>query len=61
MGLDYETAQIKVRDANLNLRLLVNRHDVSPEPGMIVTQTLHSDFSSQKLALLVKERLNCDA
>ena len=39
IGLDYKTAQIKVRDANLNIRFLANRRDLSLEPGIIVTQT----------------------
>jgi len=39
IGLDYKTAQIKVRDANLNIRFLANRRDLPLEPGIIVTQT----------------------
>jgi beta-lactam-binding protein with PASTA domain len=39
IGLDYKTAQIKVRDADLNIRVLANRHDLPLEPGIIVTQT----------------------
>jgi beta-lactam-binding protein with PASTA domain len=39
IGLDYKTAQIKVRDANLNIRVLANRHDLFLEPGIIVTQS----------------------
>jgi beta-lactam-binding protein with PASTA domain len=37
--LNYKTAQIKLRDANLNIRVLANRHDLQLEPGIIVTQT----------------------
>ena len=33
------TAQIKLRDANLNTRVLANRFDLQVEPGIIVTQT----------------------
>ena len=39
IGLDYKTGQMKVRDANLNIRVLANRRDLSLEPGIIVTQT----------------------
>ena len=39
VGLNYETAQIKLRDANLKIRVLANRRDLPLEPGIIVTQT----------------------
>src|SRR5829696_3192141 len=39
IGLNYETAQTKLRDANLNIRVLANRHDLPLEPGLIATQT----------------------
>jgi beta-lactam-binding protein with PASTA domain len=39
VGLNYKTAQIKLRDANLNIRVLANRHDLPLEPGLIATQT----------------------
>lgn len=39
VGLNYETAQIKLRDANLNMRVLAKRHDLEFEPGMIIAQT----------------------
>ena len=39
IGLDYKTAQIKVRDANLNIRVLAHRHDLQLEPGTIIAQT----------------------
>ena len=39
IGLDYKTAQIKVRDANLNIRVLANRHDLQLETGTIIAQT----------------------
>jgi beta-lactam-binding protein with PASTA domain len=39
IGLDYKTAQIKVRDANLNIRVLAVRHDLPLEPGTIIAQT----------------------
>ena len=39
IGLDYKTAQIKVRDANLNIRVLAIRHDLPLEPGTIIAQT----------------------
>ena len=38
IGLDYKTAQIKVRDANLNIRVLANRYDLQLEPGTIIAQ-----------------------
>jgi beta-lactam-binding protein with PASTA domain len=38
-GLNYKTAQIKLRDANLNIRVLATRHDLLLEPGLIVDQT----------------------
>src|SRR5215510_11024291 len=39
VGLDYKTAQIKLHDANLNIRLLARRHDLPVEPGTIIAQT----------------------
>src|SRR5215207_3184728 len=39
VGLNYETAQIKLRDANLNIRFLANRYDLRLEPGIIIAQT----------------------
>jgi beta-lactam-binding protein with PASTA domain len=39
IGLDYKTGQMRVRDANLNIRVLANLHDLQLEPGTIVTQT----------------------
>lgn len=39
VGLDYEKAQTKLRDASLNIRVLANRHDLPLEPGLIATQT----------------------
>jgi beta-lactam-binding protein with PASTA domain len=37
--LDYETAQIKLRDAKLNIRVLANRHGLAVEPGLVIHQT----------------------
>lgn len=39
IGLDYKTAQIKVRDANLNIRVLAHRRELPLEPGTIIDQT----------------------
>jgi len=39
VGLNYETAQTKLRDANLNIRVLANRRDLPLEPGLIIDQT----------------------
>ena len=39
VGLNYKTAAIKLRDANLNMRVLAKRHGLQFEPGMIITQT----------------------
>jgi hypothetical protein len=39
VGLNYETAQTKVRDSNLNIRVLAHRYDVSNEPCTIIFQT----------------------
>jgi beta-lactam-binding protein with PASTA domain len=39
VGLNYNTAQIKLRDANLNIHVLANRHDLPLEPGLIIDQT----------------------
>jgi hypothetical protein len=35
IGLDYKTEQVKVRDANLNIRILANRYERQLEPGTI--------------------------
>ena len=39
IGLDYKTAQIKARDANLSIRILAERRDLPLEPGTIIAQT----------------------
>lgn len=39
VGLNYKTAQIKLHDANLNIRILAERHDLPFEPGIIIAQT----------------------
>ena len=39
VGLNYETAQIKLRDANLNIRVLANRHYPPLEPGVVIDQS----------------------
>jgi hypothetical protein len=39
VGLNYKTAEIKLRDANLSIRVLANRRDLALEPGLIVIQT----------------------
>lgn len=39
VGLNYKTAQIRLRDANLNMRVLAKRYDLQFEPGMIIAQT----------------------
>ena len=39
VGLNYATAEIKLRGANLNIRVLATRHDPSFEPGIIIAQT----------------------
>jgi beta-lactam-binding protein with PASTA domain len=39
IGLDYKMAQIKVRDANLNIRVLAHRRELPLEPGTIIDQT----------------------
>ena len=42
IGLNYKAAQIKVRDANLNIRVLATRRDLQLEPGIIIAQTPQS-------------------
>lgn len=39
VGLNFERAQIKLRDANLKIRVLANRRDLPLEPGTIIAQT----------------------
>ena len=39
ISLDYKTAQIKLRDANLNIRVLATRHNLQLEPGIIIFQS----------------------
>ena len=39
IGLNYKTAQNKLRDANLNMRVLATRYNIQPEPGIIIAQT----------------------
>jgi len=39
VGLNYKTAEMKLRDANLKIRVLANRRDLPLEPGTIIAQT----------------------
>src|SRR5829696_9249201 len=38
VGLNYKTAQIKLRDVNLNIRILAERRGLPLEPGTIIAQ-----------------------
>ena len=38
VGLDYKTAEMKLRDANLNIRVLAKRDYPPLEPGLIIDQ-----------------------
>lgn len=38
VGLNYKTAEMKLRTANLQIRVLARRHDLSLEPGVIIAQ-----------------------
>jgi beta-lactam-binding protein with PASTA domain len=38
-GLTYEDAERKLHAANLNIRLLATRHDLAPQPGLVIDQT----------------------
>src|SRR5215213_4951638 len=38
-GLTYEDAEMKLRVANLNIRLLAARYDPTVQPGLIIDQT----------------------
>jgi beta-lactam-binding protein with PASTA domain len=37
-GLSYEDAEIKLRAANLHIRVLATRYDLPVEPGLIIDQ-----------------------
>ena len=39
VGLNYESAETKVRESNLNIRILAHRYDVPDEPCTIIFQT----------------------
>ena len=39
VGLNYESAETKVRDSNLNIRILAHRYDLPDEPCTIIFQT----------------------
>ena len=39
VGLNYETAEMKLRNANLKIRSLAERRDLPLEPGTIIAQT----------------------
>jgi len=39
VGLNYKTAQSRLREANLNMRILAERRDLPLEPGTIIAQT----------------------
>jgi beta-lactam-binding protein with PASTA domain len=38
LGLNYTTAEMKSRNANLNIRVLAKRHYPALEPGLIIDQ-----------------------
>src|SRR5688572_16163671 len=42
VGLNYKTAEMKLRDATLNMRVLANRHYPPLQPGLIIDQTPRS-------------------
>ena len=39
VGVNYESAETKVRESNLNIRILAHRYDVPNEPCTIIFQT----------------------
>ena len=39
VGLNYENAETKVHDSNLNIRILAHRYDLPNEPCTIIFQT----------------------
>ena len=39
VGLNYKSAEMKLLDANLKIRVLANWHDLPVEPGLIIDQT----------------------
>ena len=39
VGLNYKIAEMKLRDSNLKIRVLANRHDLQLKPGTIIAQT----------------------
>ena len=39
VGLNYKSAEMKLLDANLKIRVLANRRDLPVEPGLIIDQT----------------------
>ncbi len=39
VGLNYKTAETKLLDANLKIRVLANRRDLPVEPGLVIDQT----------------------
>ena len=39
VGLNYKTAEMNLRDASLNIRVLANRYYPPLEPGLIIDQT----------------------
>jgi beta-lactam-binding protein with PASTA domain len=39
IDLNYKTAQIKLREANLNIRVLANRPGLALESGLVIDQT----------------------
>jgi beta-lactam-binding protein with PASTA domain len=39
VGLNYENAETKVQESNLNIRILAHRYDVPNEPCTIIFQT----------------------
>jgi len=39
VGLNYKSAEMKLLDANLKIRVLANRRDLRVEPGLVIDQT----------------------
>lgn len=39
IGLDYSTAETRLLNSNLHIRLLADRYDLPVEPGLIISQS----------------------
>lgn len=55
VGLNYTTAEMKLRNASLNIRVLANRSDLPLEPRIIIAQLKYSELARVSINVLADD------